>query len=659
VTDPINNFARLVREAPAPSEYLIGQGAYPVRNGDGRWTVPVDRIRPLLEAYFERYLALTNPENSIFYGWRGGKNYFLTSSRGYATLLPHIEEKGGLFLGTGMLLPFTFAAWQNASHAFIVDRDASIPFGFTPLYGALLAMAPTRAQFLSIIGGIPISEEQIRLIQKPRHDEFRYRGRDLIDAIRYLPKDDSFSEEVKRILIETIVGSARVGGTNFSGEVGKAVEQWIGALWPPAFYVTATEYERGFENGYGDLLFTDEAYQKERLLFLEGRVSGVAADMAGPDMNMVAGAIEALGQRLGLLYLSTVEAWVRDEKDKENMLIRLSTLYDNIHALPGIDEAIVVSDYNGVVKPFIVDRGWNYLAAAMPVLLPPEKAARVAYKFGILREVLDGERDRISHIPEERLAEFYYTNDHYLNGIFLSFAEKTFFLNDDVKSVGRVLSNAIYLVSRNRTLLDWKRMHEHLLREDGIYRQWTDTEREVFLLHLMHYRFIAPSYPYIRRSSGGLIEIERVDAGEQISENKKDFPGGSSGTSSPAPSTPPAPAAPATPAPSAPAGGRSTSAVTEGLFDLISVMPWLPRYISTAIAGAVDYVSSLEYSYGSAEPEEITLMEITYDESADIYGIYGEEGAEFVDQETGAEDLSISGSPVSGAAELYEIPAGI
>jgi len=132
--------------------------------------------------------------------------------------------------------------------------------------------------------------------------------------------------------------------------------------------------------------------------------------------------------------------------------------------------------------------------------------------------------------------------------------------------------------------------------------------------------------------------------------------GGSSGPSGP--STPPAPSTPSTPpAPQTPQGS-SASAASGSLSDwIIAVSRAVPRYVSTAIASAVSYVSSqVEYSYesaGSSEMDGINSVYAQYDE------IYGEDEAEFDDQETGTDDLSIDGAPFSGAAELFEIPVGI
>ena len=133
------------------------------------------------------------------------------------------------------------------------------------------------------------------------------------------------------------------------------------------------------------------------------------------------------------------------------------------------------------------------------------------------------------------------------------------------------------------------------------------------------------------------------------------------GTPSPSSSTQgtPTPAssasAPASSTPD-PSDGTSASTASDSLTDWITaVSRAVPRYVSTAIAGAVGYVSSLEYSSVPAGSEEIYGIDTVY---ADNDEIYGEDEAEFDDQDTGADNFTISGF-AAGATEFYQVPMGI
>jgi len=101
---------------------------------------------------------------------------------------------------------------------------------------------------------------------------------------------------------------------------------------------------------------------------------------------------------------------------------------------------------------------------------------------------------------------------------------------------------------------------------------------------------------------------------------------------------------------SAPSSGSVASAISQ-----------LPQYASTAIAGGVNYVSSLaDYSY---EYEPITAAEdliITHagDEGDQIYAEWNEETEDFGDQDTAADDFAVSGF-AAGATEFYQVPMGI
>jgi len=126
-----------------------------------------------------------------------------------------------------------------------------------------------------------------------------------------------------------------------------------------------------------------------------------------------------------------------------------------------------------------------------------------------------------------------------------------------------------------------------------------------------------------------------------------------SATSS-APSTPPSPQTPS---------GPSASSVSGSPVDWITAISRAaPRYISTAIASAVGYMSSLvEYSYEpitAAADYEITAAD---DQDDQIYAEWNEDVADVQDvgdYDTAADDFAVSGF-ASGAAEFYGVPAGI
>lgn len=296
MTNRIENFMTHVRNAPRPSGELIEVGAYPVRTA-GEWTVPVERFFPIMDAYLRRSAALSSARakmSSVFL------TDFLTNESDYPSVLSSLDRVGGVYVGTTRALSFTFPAVQKASHAFVVDQDAKVPFGFTAVWGALLCMAPTRARFLSLLLGMPLP-----LTAPPQYREMD--GKELIFQIWSRPQNAGFANAVAEAISKTAVLDAYPYSRSAVEESKKGLLRFESA--PQLLDVLAKKDG----TGRGGILSSEAAYQKERRLFLEGRMTGVAADIAGPEMQNVFSAIRALGQKVGVIYVSNIEHWLWEE----------------------------------------------------------------------------------------------------------------------------------------------------------------------------------------------------------------------------------------------------------------------------------------------------------------------------------------------------------
>ena len=136
-----------------PLQRLSVNGAMPRRSGTG-WEAPFREISGLIKGYMNRSAPfMPNSESPSTV-----KEILLSDETDFTSAIKYIHDIGDVFIGLGTLLPITYAAWQGASHAYIVNSDPDIARIFTPLYGALLCMARDRTEFLSLLSGKPIPD---------------------------------------------------------------------------------------------------------------------------------------------------------------------------------------------------------------------------------------------------------------------------------------------------------------------------------------------------------------------------------------------------------------------------------------------------------------------------------------------------------------------
>jgi hypothetical protein len=310
----IEKFIELVRATPTPGRELVETGAYPIRTGNDEWIVAVDRFYPVMDSYLRRSVSISSNNvkmRSILV------TDFLTNEGDYPSVLSSIDGIGGAYVGTTRALSFTFPAVQKASHAFVVDYDAKVPFGFTAVWGALLCMAPTRAHFLSLLFGMPIPESFLdRYMQMG--------GEELIFQIWTRPQSESFMSAVEEAIDATTVVGSYLYSPLAVTEVKKGLLRFEKI---PQFLNVLTKADA---DGRGGLLSSEAAYRRERNLFLEGRMTGVAADITSSDMELVFGAVAALGEKVGAIYVSNIEHWLWDEYSSMGSFRRIMNFYGHI-----------------------------------------------------------------------------------------------------------------------------------------------------------------------------------------------------------------------------------------------------------------------------------------------------------------------------------------
>lgn len=378
--DAVQKFARLLRHTPQPSPELVLHGAYPSRDDNGNWHVSLESAAPIIDAYFERTKVLSGNNDPVFKEDSAAFDTdFLTNESHFPQALKQLENLGGVYVGVGQALTFTFASIMRASHAFALDINANIPFAFTPLYGALLAMAPTRAHFISLMLGRPLTAAQLRRLKNA--DPKKLWKTIAVNT----PFDETFANNVRTAVTSFITGLSKLK-IRVKIHMGRAISRFLSLtrstrdfLYIDRLFNLAAKDK----DGRGGLLSSEGQYRRERALFMEGRVTGVLEDLAGKKMDTVKNVLDKLNQPRRVMYISNVEDHFRASVRRELKSSQFRSFYRNLKGISAGAETTIVSSINNFI-PTVFDSG-SYIASAILFHLPPEEAAYIAYDFYILR----------------------------------------------------------------------------------------------------------------------------------------------------------------------------------------------------------------------------------------------------------------------------------
>lgn len=367
----VKNFLSHLKFDSKTSERLYERGAYPVWNGED-WLVADDTAKQLyivLDSYFRRSRALSTAR------FRGSRDvfipdWFLTNEASYPNVLRRIQNIGGAYVGVGRSLNFTFPAWQNASHAFAVDQDLSVPFGFVPMWGTLMCMATSPSQFLSLLLGRPLVG--------PRVGRFsQLSGYALLEAFTKIPFDEGFAETVGKILA-SVVDKRKEGENAY-----RVMMEWLDSFRSYMAELYKLYLEDG--EGRGGPISGAKAYERERKLFLEGRVTGVGADLSSKKPLLINGALRALGGA-GLVYISNVEEWIFDDVDYGGDPESPWNFYRNLGAIRRTaDSNPLVITSIGRLDPVVVGLD-EYLRRSRPVREITEENSNFIRELYLLRQ---------------------------------------------------------------------------------------------------------------------------------------------------------------------------------------------------------------------------------------------------------------------------------
>jgi len=343
ITTPI----RPPSKPPAP---FCPNRLYPIRVA-GQWQMDMGPLAPALDGYFERTNRFVH-ETSYSASIDG--DTFLTNEEDYPAALGAIADRGGAYVGVGELMSFTYPAWQGAHHAYAVDRNRDIPLGFVPMYGALLAMAQNRLEFLSLVSGRPIPQD-LRS-SPPEGTDYE----ELI-AIAGLYEHDAEFFDIVTAGLTTAIASRLPEGARRSTD--HAVRTWMKRFrndlaFPKPKLMSEGDWLSYFWNsgarlkllgladgqGRGGTLASEEAFQRERELFLEGRITGVAASLGRGGFELVRA---AMGEdEASVVYLSNVEHMHHQNLingSEPGLEEKLLNFYAGLNDLPGAAESLLIS----------------------------------------------------------------------------------------------------------------------------------------------------------------------------------------------------------------------------------------------------------------------------------------------------------------------------
>jgi hypothetical protein len=453
-----------------PLQRLSANGALPRQTGPF-WEAPFTELSILVKDYMGRsapFVPSGEPPSEV-------GEILHSYETDFASAIKYIHDIGDVFIGTGTLLPLIYAAWQGASHAYIVNSDPDIARIFLPLYGSLLCMGRNRAEFLSLMSGRPL----------PENDEWRPKGdftpAELFKAVKALPEDRTFESVVTGTIMRAIASRSP---ESWSGRILKLTENWFTQLrW--TFYEGAPEIEsqenplwpltQSDEEGRGGPLASEESFRRHRRLFLEGRVTGIGSGVDDFGLSAVNDDMTEEGQRPGVVYLSNVEDELFQELALKNLnppdgldiSARLTILYSDLNQMCYDNDVHLISAKH--LYPTTVDEAVEYAKAAYAMETPHANRDEAYKSMYPLRLAV-------------ARAKWYTTRrDRFM------FQARLDAVTRD-PDIGQRLQNILIQVKSifHGNPIGFSHLKKSLMNESKEFRQWlTDSERDIFLYNMV------------------------------------------------------------------------------------------------------------------------------------------------------------------------------
>ncbi len=375
----------LIRDAAPHVDKLRACGAYPVRESRW-WGVDRSSLYKVMNGYYKRSRPFISGEADF----NSGLNFFFSNETDYPSAIDSIHGAGGASIGVGRSVPISYAAWQNAAHAYVIDKKFMIPMGFVPVYGSLLCMAKNRAEMVSLMTGRPVDRQADCSEDPPER---------VCERVMSGSFDPGFAGAVVSTLAGVVAGNSNMLRTS---NVKVALREWRSKLektfsqkkrWNIEEDCPASVLTNRDAQGRGGVLSSELAFRQERELFLQGRITGIAQDMITGGLDAIVSDMGARGLALGAIYISNVEDvllfnYLFDEKrvaerDRPAKVQRYYDFYKGLNGLADAKDALIISAKKRKVTS--VDVVARYVRRSIPLELDVDSATSAAKDFYRMR----------------------------------------------------------------------------------------------------------------------------------------------------------------------------------------------------------------------------------------------------------------------------------
>lgn len=330
-------------------------------------------IAPLLkpsEASSAKQTQLSNYFNTLYnefgtsaiYWDKAEPIFIITNEDNHAYFFQAIKNKGGAIIGVSFDQNFSFAVHGDASTYIFVDNNPMVTEVFVPFFGRLLELAPTRREFLSLLTGIDLSNDDVIALLEPKisqknvpqqfptiadivdgksredyltseHQERRLRifkkifseeGFAHYDILYELIKSDIFpklqvndsqKEKITNLFFDTLYGS--LDGESF-----------IDFIY---YHATAGLSSRSARTW----LSTEFNYRHILKLWMQGKIVGMTSDIRSPDIARLSHWLLRSGEKVSVISISNVEEYIPD--------VHLIETYNVLDKLPLREDALMLS----------------------------------------------------------------------------------------------------------------------------------------------------------------------------------------------------------------------------------------------------------------------------------------------------------------------------
>ncbi|MBI4237891.1 MAG: hypothetical protein HY696_05670 [Deltaproteobacteria bacterium] len=292
-------------------------------------TAAAPLMRAHLERYFTRLRELSDPPANVHLSSQidcptNEGNWLAPLADGPQSIV----GRGGVYLGTGAGLCLTHMAYQDATHGYVVDYNPFVTEAVLPALACLFLAAERAEVWLGACLGVPLNE---RAAAQGNRKSFAHRVQDVQRCAADKRWHDAVITDLLRLLRPHWPAADRE-------RLGQALIEFFTALRDPETSTRqafVAEMLRTNAAGRGGFLSSRAAYAAVRRLWLEDRVTGVAADWRGEVLARIGRTLRARGETVQVVYMSNLlEHAIRAPDAPEGIARTLHQLRRGLRACP-------------------------------------------------------------------------------------------------------------------------------------------------------------------------------------------------------------------------------------------------------------------------------------------------------------------------------------